>query len=756
MRRAPLLALLLAAATAAPPSASAQVDPPGVDRSLSTADAIASLRQAAGSEARLVERDGALRIASRLSLHVRGSTPGARALELVRRFGPAFGAGEGVDLRIERVNAVAGMTVVRLRRHALDRPVLLRSVLVRSRADGAIDLVFAATGPSRVDDAPYLVSSDAIAADALHRIPRWPSARVASVSEVGLPLGDAIVRGYVAEVEGGGATERALLVYDRAGELIVAAPRAPHALGRVYDPNPVVAMELTSDLELEHLTSRERLTGRYVRVSSCGTDGSTCTPRQTAVADAAGDFLFDPIEPVFDDPFAEVSAYFHADRAAAYFREQHDFTWTCCEGTSVMEIVVNYSESPGTPYDNAAYAPSQCSRDECGTIVLGQGSARDFSYDGDVVYHEYTHSIVDETAGIVGFDLDNLGISYEPLGINEGTADYFAASIAGDPRIGEYFAGLGAIGTPGSLRELDGGTRCPESLVGEGHLDGRVWSGTLWAIREALGAGKADAIAFLTLSSMTDNTVFADAAELAIASAEALEAAGTLETADVAVVREAVGTLGLEGCRRIVPLDDLETHTGYSGVEFATGSLGGSVVPLHYSLEIPADATEVRLHLRRLTLAGRYTYYFRNDEALRFVASRRPPLINDASVPGDALVTIDAASAHPLAPCSTLYIGLTVDDLSDGESLYEIRAELDRSGDPDAECAPPEPDAGPAIPGADAGGGADAAPRPAAARSIGGGGGCDCTSSGDGPRGGGLAALALALWIWRRRRAGLR
>ncbi len=744
-----LAALTLASAT----TARAQLGPdPATVPDVSVE---AGLRAAAGPRARFHRVGGRIRIASGMHVAVPGATPEERASRFLARFGAAFGAGPAVELRAERVQRAHGLTFVRFRRHALGSPVLLRSVIVRSRGDGSIDAVFAAPGPAAIDRSPTTVSVEQVGADAATRVPAWRGARAVSAREVGLDLGGAVVRGFVVELEGLHLHQRGLLVYDRRGTLLAGVPRAAHALGRVYDPNPVVAMESTTDVELEHLTSAERLTGRYVRVSACGRGGSRCLPIQTAVAGEDGNFLFDPEEPVHDDEFAEVSGYFHADRAAAYFRETHGFTWSCCGGSTVMEIVVNYSDTPGTPYDNAAYSPSSCSRDSCGTIVLGQGARRDFSYDGDVVTHEYTHSVVDETAGIVGFDLDDLGVSYEPLGINEGTADYFAATVAGDPRVAEYFAGTGGLiaGTSGSLREIDGPTRCPESLFGEGHLDGRVWSGVLWTVREALGADEADMLAYATLLSMADNTGFDDAAELLVGTATSLHDMGILDAADVAAVEAAVADKGLEGCRRIVPLDDLEAHDGYSGAQFATGSVGGSVAPLHYSLEVPADATKVTLHLDKLTLAGRYTVVLRNDQPLRFVASRRPPLLHDTVLEAEGDVEISDAE-HPLPRCGTLYLALVAEDLNTrGESAYRLRASIDRSGDPDAACPGGEGDAG-----ADGGGagGPDGSTGRRAGLTLGGGGGCGCAVAGlpaAGPGGALLIVLVLVVG-WRRGRRG--
>jgi len=239
--------------------------------------------------------------------------------------------------------------------------------------------VRARAGSRRVDARAATATGAAVAAEAR----RWATrrggpTRVLEARSVGLDLDGAVRRGFVVDVESGPGRERALLVYDGAGRLLHAAPRSVHALGRVYDPNPPNAMMMTSDVELENLTSDDRLNGRLVRVAGCNAGPTGCMPAQTAVADASGDFLFDPVEPSFLDPFSEVSGYFHTDRAARYFENAHGFGWTCCDEEVPLDVIVNFTERSGAPHDNASYSPSSCGSEQCGFIALGQGRIKDF------------------------------------------------------------------------------------------------------------------------------------------------------------------------------------------------------------------------------------------------------------------------------------------------------------------------------------------------------------------------------------------
>jgi hypothetical protein len=713
---------------AAPPRASAQLDPSGADPSQPS-------RITRGP-------DGRVHLARGLSLATHGDTYVERARDFIRAHGSDYDLAD-LEFEMDDVRQASGLTVVVLGRRVRGEPVYRSRVRIRLDGRGIVDLVVSTPGPRAVSDGVRRVSDADVARRAESLVP-FPRGR-AYVTRAYVDIFGVLHRGFVVEVDGERVTERAELVFDGDGRPVAAGSRTVHALGRVFVTNPVVAMDATSDVELLNLMSTDRLTGRYIRALACPATGR-CIPTQHALADAAGDFLFEPADPDYGDEFSEVSAYYHSDRIAAYFRDTHDFIWDCCDASTVLDVVANYTESPGRPYNNAAYSPSSCSRSECGTIILGQGPLRDYAYDGDVVYHEYTHAVVDALANIAGFDYDHLGISYEPSAINEGTADYFSATLAGDPTVAEYFSGSGALGTSGALRDLDNTFRCPNDLFGEGHQDGRIWGATGWSLRESLGREKADALIYGTLAMMVDNTDFDEAGQLLVATAEAFEGTGVLTPADAGRVMEEVLARGLLGCQRIVPLDDGAEHLGYSGTGFATGTIGGQVAPTHYAIDIPADATRLTLNVTAATATGEYTAFFRDGESLRFIGTR---LVHDAEVPVDGDLVLGRGDPHPLPRCQTLYIALRADDLVDrGESVYSIRATLERSGNPDAPC--PEPLGADA--GTDAGvgdGGGDTA-VPDARSDAGptetlGGGGCRCDASGAPKRPPWLFGLVVAL-----------
>jgi hypothetical protein len=464
-----------------------------------------------------------------------------------------------------------------------------------------------------------------------------------------------------------------------------------------------------------------------------------------AVPDAAGDFLLTPDPTSWEDGFSEVMAYHHANLAADRLERDHGFRWRCALSDS-MRIYTNFAEAPRVAYPNAAFV--QGNRDTCGYLLFGQAST-DFAYDADVVYHELGHAVTDQLAGMVGFAVDSLGIHYQPLGINEGTSDYWAATIQGDPRVGESLMGLDGFGRSAALREIDGGLRCPDDLVGQAHFDGRVWSGAFWTLREELGAEKIDALVFTTIATLGSAPDFGDGAELAVVTAEGLRDAGTFTSGDVERVRAVLEARGLLGCRRIVPLDDGRTRAGYSGVPLLTSGLGRGIAPTHYALDVPADVTSATITVRRTTVAGTHRVHARRGRPVALVSGRI--LSDDQLDVGRTQQVIFDGTSPAWAPCSTLYLAIETLDLAVDQSLFAISASVERSGDPRARCPDPTPDAGALIDAAtmvvDAG--AEAADAGSAAV----GGGCGCRSGAPARPGPVLfcALAALAGVLGRRR-----
>ncbi len=726
-------ALTVFLVVASPVAAQLTPDPSGVD-------AVRSTLRAAAAPGAEIRRDDSQRVRRAWGLSIRsaGATPEASARAFLSRFRDELALAPGAQLTHVRTIEVHGRQVVRMRRLAFGGLVHGSSVIVRLRGE-VVDYVALDHA-----SAPVAAASGDPGPAALERAQRLALAavpdavRARSVLPGGIELAGVVEPVVVVDVAGEHLHQRWRVAVGADGVLFV-RPLTLDAQGRVFARNPVSDMDMTSDVELQFMTSRDRLTGRYFRVLNCNAGDRGCEPQQLATADVDGNFLFDPDDPSFVDWFAEVQGYHHTNRVAQYFRDRHGFAWSC-GAESLMRVYVNYAETTDVPYDNAAYSPG--GGGECGLMFFGQGRERDFVYDSDVVYHEYGHAVVDGSSNLGFFIIDRLGLAYDPGSFNEAYADYVAATVSGDPNMAEYFQGVG-MGGEGALRNLDNELVCPDDLVGQVHADGRIIGGMAWDIREALGADKSDPLMYATMTALEMTPSLADVAEVFLATADALVVDGILTGADRTAIEEFATARGLIGCERISPLDGDVTRQGYSGTAQMTGNAGGRIAPVHYRLEIPADAERLNINIADLTAApGEYTIHWRAGAPVRFIASRRPPVLAEGTLrPGEAM---DPDSAPPLPRCQTMYIAITTDNLASVEqTMYQVTANLVRSGLA-ASCE--EPDAGSAD--VDAGVSADAAPATTMMDE-----GCGCRL-GARPSGSWLAPLIglLAVWGSRRRR----
>lgn len=708
------------------------------------------VRDAASDARFLVLEDGRIRRAWGLAIEVDGADAEARARAFLRRYQSELALGPGARLSRRAVIESHGRTVVRFVRIAFQGPVVGSSVVVRLRGR-TVDYVGLAGVASSVSASARRIGRDAAVALALR-----PAERAIEVTPVALERRGGLIPAWQVDTVGRHRHERRRVLVDATnGAIVLSHPLVLDVLGRVFESDPITDHSMTTDVELTHLTSRNRLTGRYFRVESCNAGERGCDPLAIARADGAGDFLYEPVDPSFDDPFSEVHAYFHSNVVAEYFRDAHRFTWGC-GGDTLMHVFVNYTTQREVPFDNAAYFPS--SGDYCGFMLFGQGAERDFAYDADVIYHEFTHAVIDATAGLGSFLVDALGVSYEPGAVNEGTADYFAATVEGDPRLAEYVT-AGSEGPEGAVRSLDNDLVCPDDLVGEAHLDGRIWGGLAWGLRETLGPEKADALVFSTVVALDSEPSLTAAAETLLATADAMRSDAALTAEDQAAVEAAVDARGLTGCQRIVPLDGGNTRLAYSGLADLTASFGGSVAPVHYRVDLPADATALRL---RFEPASSVRVHVREGEPVQLLEGSPPQIASTSDYGADEQgeLVVDRRSDPPLPRCATLYLAVVAEDLrTSGASLFEVTAELERSG---AE----EPCAGARAAGsvADDRGesmAADTGPPPASAADVviaadGGpssdppGGSCGCRAVGASGRGLSLGLLFVLAWLRRR------
>jgi len=306
---------------------------------------------------------------------------------------------------------------------------------------------------------------------------------------------------------------------------------------KVFETNPVrnpepVEVELPwigDDAAGKLSSAVDETGGRKVVSTNCPDMGETtdyygqaipiCTPTQLANKDENGSFVYEDwtkgvdFSKDFSDVYAEVSAYYHMSKIYSYILglgiEEFQYLDSHVSGVknSPMIAITNFqmaaSSQSGTiklaAYDNAGYSPYDPAFSDLffknfehkgDTILIGQGSRADYAYDGDVIYHEFGHGIVESTAKLSAYaEMDKYGYSNESLGLNEGIADTFSFLISGDSCLGEYVAGaFGAqygmekSGDFYCLRLADNGNLVNEDFNGESHNDGLPAVSAHWAM----------------------------------------------------------------------------------------------------------------------------------------------------------------------------------------------------------------------------------------------------------------------------------
>jgi Zn-dependent metalloprotease len=159
-------------------------------------------------------------------------------------------------------------------------------------------------------------------------------------------------------------------------------------------------------------------------------------------------------------------------------------------------------------------------------LIYGMGGVDD-TEDAEVILHEYGHSIQDNQAPGFGGNL-------EGGALGEGFSDYWAGTIGAqfsggfqDECLAEWDATSYRSTSPPCMRRLDSTKHYPESVAGEVHADGEMWSAALWQIRTALGAAKADAVILQANFLLSANASFSSGSNALVTAAVHLGYAAT-------------------------------------------------------------------------------------------------------------------------------------------------------------------------------------------------------------------------------------
>jgi hypothetical protein len=312
-------------------------------------------------------------------------------------------------------------------------------------------------------------------------------------------------------------------------------------VGRVFDPNPVVALNDTTlqdnspipdgaynQVPLLDLKPGGRLDGPFVSTAN--------TPQR--VKSKNKKFIFGR----GDRGFREVMVYFHIDRVQRYIQG--------LGFDNVLNHQIKENVSGPLNEDNSFYSTGTKA------LTFGRGGVDD-AEDAEIILHEYGHAVQDDQ--VPGF-----GASAQAGAMGEGFGDYLAASFFADakpvklrPCVGTWDAVSYSGDDPPSLRRLDSNKKFPKDLKGEVHDDGEIWSACLWELRRLLGRQTADRLVLAHHFQISRDAGFERAAN-ALITVDGVLNKGKNEAAirDVFIRRGILGNPKRKGHRAGVPFEE--------------------------------------------------------------------------------------------------------------------------------------------------------------------------------------------------------
>jgi hypothetical protein len=715
-----------------------------------------------------------------------GHAPWAAALELAHLRTLAIGRGARVVAYGQRLDGV---------------PVFARGARVVVEADGRATTISTALEASR--PASMIPRVSAAEAERVARTAGELAAEHARTTAIVWPADGEPRLAWLVEGATRGLPMRPVVIVDAELGTPLARWDATRTLNlaNVYDQNPLKTPALSQvtlpalppvpgvdGLRSDHVVGKNCIDKKSLRPVDLGqmVNLHVCDLIPTVKANAAGDYT-DIAPPANEkdpeDAFAELSMFFHANKA---WDAAQAMGFTAPGVTTPLVAIANFRMNKGLTtgdvaqmqnpnlalgaYDNAFYAPGgqfgSIFGEDGDALWFGQGTRVDFGYDGDVVYHEFGHFVVDHTAQLVGMPHhDGSGVSYSPGAMNEGIADLFSCFVTGDPDVGEY-AGKGLVGGP--IRRLDGDAAFPRAISGEVHEDSLPFSQPIWKLYATLDAPRQEAFrrAFIEAlaSAPTGDLGYADLAQL-------LETSVTKEL-DAATAKALDDAFVLRGIRpdepRVIDTDGSPllglTYFGFhapsrssAGLSpFAPGifQLRYQTRPGSYALHVTWNYQQSQGEFGSSGLgggSGKYVPEVLVKVGTTPISFRYAPLRSDAQLAvcedqgdfADCTVPIEVAAGDGDADTglATVYV-MAINGGTLDVDINDVAIETPK---------PPKPaDAGPAAPDAPAGPGA----QPNAGELS--GGGCTCALPGEPARaptrsGTALAALAAfsALGIGR-------
>lgn len=759
-----------------------------------------SLGGAAQAAPGLVTRSGAFQADGA------SAAAGSAALERAARrvLDDQVEASRGLSLVAGRAAALAtGDRVVKLRQVHMGLPVVHRGAAVTFRGASA-RLVSARLETDLPSDVTPQIGEAAAADIAAKRTGLAVAKGQIALALWPTPEGVKLAWATGAEAIPGVPYQPVTVIDAKTGEIIYVYNAIKELdLSKVYPSNPVKSPDL-ADVTLpvgagetalqnelvQSLNCIDQKTVKKVNIMGFALDVHTCDLLQTAVPDANGDYFIAPgADDDPEDAFSEISMFHHVNKAYALFRGW-DPALNVNGGAAIPTVSnlripqgfdtfdLNKIKDPNLPlqpFQNAFFSPANPIFSAVfglngSAMWFGQGPVNDYSYDGDVVYHEFTHAVVEATVQLVGTPhMDEYGTSFSPGGMNEGLADYFSSAITGDGDVGEYasqdfFPGSTAI------RSLTNPDACPGDIGGEVHQDATLFSGSIWDVRvtlEASDQAKLDQAVFAAMNAApTGDLSYEDMAALIIEQAKTIVGDPAAQALSEAFTKRGL----LPRCTRILeftgttlkgPKDlyDLwfAPGTQTTGAKNQAGKWTPGVVQVHYALPANTVKLDVEIEEVKINTGGgfgggtpftpKFLVRF-GKEPIQF--TYKPTNTTEDVLAIDATPAGSTYTATVDVPAGTTDVYVMVGSIGDTDGAYTDFTMSATVGEP---------------PGTGGAGGTGAGGAGGAEGGAGGTGGdgndvsvegCGCSTPGGGaPEGAAFAAFAaLGLIAARRRRRG--
>ena len=173
---------------------------------------------------------------------------------------------------------------------------------------------------------------------------------------------------------------------------------------------------------------------------------------------------------------------------------EYDYQWNAFDGTNVhwhATVMHDFFKSPPFNYSGMDYQMRGYINSGSGingladgtNIYFGSQGGQQWARSSDVVYHEYTHNVINKIySGWI--EPNDLNYGTEAYAMDEGIPDYFAATKNSDPAFA-HDVGLWYRNLNNNLKYPDNFD--PEDIAGNQHLNGRIISGALWRSRQTIG-----------------------------------------------------------------------------------------------------------------------------------------------------------------------------------------------------------------------------------------------------------------------------